>query len=75
MENILPKKNFNVIEKWAIGNPIAKINLWYDSEFTLKSALENTQDYFSHEFNEQIVLKDIRKLRTVEDNPDIFSQK
>lgn len=73
-EFVLPEDKLKTINQWASGNPDAKINLWYDSTFILESAFENTQTFLSlTEWGQQVVLKDIRSLKDVMDNPDVFS--
>lgn len=63
--------------KWAMANPTATINLWYDGEFVTKDALQNTQIVLNKLMQEQnvenIEIKNVRGIPVVRNNPDIFS--
>lgn len=63
--------------KWAITNPTAEVNLWYDGEYATHQALQNTQNILNKLMQEQLIdnikLKDVREISIVKNNPDVFS--
>lgn len=70
------KRFFNPIFGWAIGNPETSISVWYDSEMTTENAVDKTQKFLNEEMpNYKIILKDIRTLDLVKENPTVFSEK
>lgn len=64
--------------KWAKANLQATITIWYDGLYTTQEAVKRTQDVL-HSLQTQelsntaILLKDIRSIPVVKDNPDVFS--
>lgn len=69
----------NTIVTWAKKNPGATVNVWFDSTFTTVEALENTLVLIKQEIARyqgamaKIELKDIRLLKRVQKNPEVFS--
>lgn len=65
--------------EWAKANPEAKINLWFDSEYTTDIAIQNTRRLLSQliESNhlDNINFRDIRSIAMVKQNIDAFSDK
>ena len=64
--------------KWALANPCAEVNIWYDSVQTTEEAITRTQDALSsvcdgESRKKTIHLRDIREIPIVHDNPDAFS--
>lgn len=76
-ENNFGKTYFDTIFSWAIKNPDASINIWFDSALTSESAIKTTQEYITQNAPvpdpSQIVLKDIRSFKKVKQNQAIFS--
>lgn len=70
----------DTILAWAKKNPECEtINLWFDSAFVSKKAIENTQKFFDQEnkyYNStKIKVCDIRQLATVKKHEKVFSKK
>jgi hypothetical protein len=62
--------------EWASLNPEATVNVWLDSLLTPQEAIKNTQAYIDAESKRvaiRIELKDIRDLKRVKNNTEIFS--
>src|SRR3990167_9728705 len=70
----LYEKLINPIVQWAIKNPGRTVNLWYDSQVTTVTAINNTKYLIWLEQLQQlrfttVVLKDIRDLQKVRECP------
>jgi hypothetical protein len=67
--------------QWGLANPGVTVNIWYDSAFVTKEAVENTQKLINDTWGKfskgknPITLQDIRELNTVKENPRIFPDK
>lgn len=70
------KKHFATIEEWVERNPGITVNLWYDRKYTHESSIVNTEKEIAHKkYKNSVVLKNIRELKEVIKNPDVFSDK
>jgi hypothetical protein len=73
----LKEKLLNPVIKWAVSNPTAEVNLWYDSVFVNENALRSTEDILKAQLKEKglqnVSLRDVREIPIVEANPDAFS--
>lgn len=75
----LPKfpniKTTELLTEWCEDNPICQVNIWYDQNTVTPRQLQNTHDLLE-ELNllDRIKLRDIWKLKTVQDNPKIFEE-
>jgi hypothetical protein len=68
---------FDPVMRWAVSNPSAKVNLWYDSAFCAQEAIETTKDlfhYWSGNRFANIEMRDVRDIPIVGNNPDAFSE-
>lgn len=84
---MIQPKNKDVVEKyisapciWAIKNPDSQVRLWYDSELTSQDSIDRTRSAIDIRMkacpkSAPIVLRDIRELQHVKDNPEVFSTK
>jgi hypothetical protein len=65
------------ILKWALANPEAEVNLWYDSMHATKEQVHDTQNELSEQLEESgiknVRLRDVREIPIVKANPDAFS--
>lgn len=74
---LLSQNQLETLCTWAQKNPTSLVNLWLDSCLTSKPARLHTQNLIKQTNlklkKNQIKLKDIRKLTTVQNNPEIFA--
>ena len=61
------------ILEWKKSNPEASVNFWFDSAYVSQKAIKNTQEKLFSMGGNGIVLRDIRDIPIVKNNPDIFS--
>lgn len=76
----LYRKFLRYVFGWAKINEGSKVNIWYDSEFTIKKAVENTQKLIrlyaeKNSKSASIMLRDVREIPLVNANPEIFNDK
>ncbi len=68
----------NQAKKWKEVNPEIPVIIWYDSATTSKEAFAATQSVIDKKFKEHkaynLLLRDIRELKIVRANPDVFSE-
>jgi len=57
---------FKNLYDWAVANPEAKINIWFDGDVVSEYSVKNTQKFIENNFPDvsNIVLKDIRSLQS-----------
>jgi hypothetical protein len=65
---------FERIKEWALNYPL--VNFWYDSNFVSPDAVTRTRTQFNNVYPSlasKIVLRDIRELVTIKENPRPFA--
>ncbi len=76
----LSKKFLTHLFNWAQANPEGIVNLWFDSFLTPTNAVKETKKLISQYLQQHpelspIILRDVRTLSYVTENPKIFSEK
>jgi hypothetical protein len=69
-EETVKEKLLEPVFKWALANPSAEINLWYDSVHTTDNQVKNTESLIKFT---NIRLRDVREIPIVKNNQDAFS--
>ncbi len=74
----LKQTTVQTILDWAVKNPTSRVNIWFDSQFTTKQAIKNTQNLLDQAIVKYpkiagIKLKDVRKLKIVQQHPEFFT--
>lgn len=76
-EEKLNSQLLSPIIKWAIANPTAEINLWYDSAHAPDASVRNTEQVMQKQLHEKgirnVRIRDVLEIPIVKNNPDVFS--
>lgn len=77
---LFQNKVLNPLKDWQSQQPLAKINYWYDSEMVgenHQNVIENTKQKLSKSgiFVDNLLFLDIRIIKEVQENPNLFTEK
>lgn len=73
--NLLVSAQLANLLDWATKHPGSQVNLWLDSKLTSKQAIKNLRLIIAQVNQNNIKLCDIRKLKTAQQYPELFTCK